>query len=59
MNHYMKETGLKNIKMICPYETAENAKLAKNKVTRLIQECSLIGRKETKDVQISRRYIMF
>ena len=48
--------------MICPYETAENAKLAKNKVTRLIQECSPIGRKETKWIiaeTITRAFVSF
>ncbi len=58
----MKEIGIKNIKMICPYETAENAKLAKNKVTRLIHECSLIGRKETKWIiaeTITRAFVSF
>ena len=44
----MKKTGIKNIKMICPDETAENAKLAKIKVSRLMSECSRVGRKETK-----------
>ena len=48
--------------MICPYETAENAKLAKNKVSRLMRECSRVGRKETKWIiaeTVTRAFVSF